>query len=154
MFELWREPAVCEHAGPAVDTDGHSIELPAASRAQSDRLLRFWLDRARAGTGFRWAVLAGDDSDFAGAVGFNALAPCAEYAYHLVPRCWGRGLATEASQLALSWCFSTGSESVELYIEAANERSSRLAVRLGFERAGPRDGDPSRYLLRRERHTE
>ena len=37
MFELWREPVVCEYSGSCVDSAGRSIDLPAASRAESDR---------------------------------------------------------------------------------------------------------------------
>jgi hypothetical protein len=47
MFGLWREPAVCEYSGLAIDAKGRLLELPAASSATSDRLLEFWLDRAQ-----------------------------------------------------------------------------------------------------------
>lgn len=132
MFELWRAPEVCEYAGPAIDAAGEPIALPARTPRDSDRLLEFWLDRARAGSGFRWAVVLGAGRDFAGAVGFNALGACCEYAYHLVPRYQGAGLAAEASRLALAWCFANGAESVEAFIEPLNTRSLRLAERLGF----------------------
>lgn len=152
MFELWRDPRVCEHAGPAVDSSGRAIDLPAASRAESDRLLQFWLDRSSAGTGFRWAVVRSGEEDFIGAVGFNVLGACAEYAYHFVPRSWGAGLATEASRLALSWCFASGSESIEAFIEPANAMSIRLAVRLGFERSEQGSGEVARYVRTRGSH--
>ena len=102
MFALWSEATVCEYAGPSRDSTGCSIDLPARSRSESNRLLHYWIERAEAGTGFRWAVILNDNPEFAGAIGFNALGPCSEYAYHLVPRFWGAGLATEASRLALS----------------------------------------------------
>jgi ribosomal-protein-alanine N-acetyltransferase len=70
MFALWREPAVCEYSGQAIDTKGRLLELPAASPATSDRLLEFWLDRAQIGTGFRWAAMLEEGSTFIGAVGF------------------------------------------------------------------------------------
>jgi RimJ/RimL family protein N-acetyltransferase len=152
MFELWRQAEVCEHAGPAFDSSGEQIGLPAGSRRESDRLLRYWLARARDETGFRWAVALSPRSDFIGAVGFNALGSCAEYAYHFVPRYWGAGLATEASRLALSWCFSSGAESVEAFISAANERSIRLAMRLGFEESEGRSGEPYRFVMSRALH--
>ena len=144
MFELWRHPEVCELAGPAVDARGEPIVLPAPSRAESDRLLHYWLDRARAGTGFRWAAQTGER--FVGAVGFNALGSCAEYAYHLVPRHWGAGLATEASTLALAWAFERGAASAEVYIPPANHRSLRLARRLGFEPSGPPRAGADRFV--------
>lgn len=149
MFALWSEPLVCAHAGPAEDATGREIALPADSLSDSDRLLEFWLDRSRAGTGFRWAVIDTEAEGFLGAVGFNALGECAEYAYHFHPRCWGEGLATEASRLAVEWAFSEGSEAIEVFIEPANTRSIRLAERLGFERAGESTGAPERYVLHR-----
>ncbi len=147
MFSLWREPEVCRHSGPAVDAEARPIDLPAASADESNRLIDFWLDRARSGSGFRWAVIHRDEDCFTGAVGFNALGECAEYAYHFVPRFWGAGLAAEASRLAFWWAASTGVSSIEAFIEAGNERSIRLAERLGF-RATPRpEGRPPRYLM-------
>ncbi len=147
MFELWRQPEVCEHSGPAVDSKGQEIRLPASSLTESDRLLEYWIDRSRAGTGFRWAAVLHAASRFVGAVGFNSLGTCSEYAYHFVPRYWGAGLASEASRIALSWAFSTGSKSVEAFIEPVNSRSVRLAKRLGFERSDEPMGDPARYVV-------
>ena len=152
MFDLWREAAVCEHSGPASDWDGQPIRLPAESPSESDRLLQYWLNRARAGTGFRWAAVLRGEPEFVGAVGFNALGSCSEYAYHFVPRYWGTGLASEASRLALSWSFSTGSESIEAFILAGNTRSIELAERLGFEEARGAQGRPPRYTLTRAQH--
>jgi RimJ/RimL family protein N-acetyltransferase len=153
MFDLWREPAVCEHSGPAVDSAGLAIPLPAESRSESDRLLHFWLDRARAGTAFRWAVVLREQGAFAGAVGFNTLGACSEYAYHFVPRFWGRGLAAEASRLAVAWAFARGAASIESFIEPANVASIRLAERLGFRPSCTPDAGAPRYLLTREEHT-
>ncbi len=152
MFELWCEPKVCEHSGPATDSAGLPIELPARSRSESDRLLGFWLDRARAGTGFRWAVVLRDQGEFIGAVGFNSLGVCSEYAYHLIPRFWGRGLAAEASQLAVAWSFARGAASIESFIEPANAASIRLAKRLGFRHSYMPTSDVPRYLLTREEY--
>jgi ribosomal-protein-alanine N-acetyltransferase len=149
MFELWGEAAVCEHSGPVVDSRGQPIRLPAESPRDSDRLLEYWLHRAGDGTGFRWAVLLADRSVFVGAVGFNALEACSEYAYHFVPRFWGDGLATEASHVALAWCFSLCSESIEAFIVTANTRSIRLVERLGFRKSGSPAEQPVRFVLNR-----
>jgi ribosomal-protein-alanine N-acetyltransferase len=147
MFELWSSHAVCEHSGPCEDSQGRRIALPAATPDESDRLLRFWLDRAEAGTGFRWAVVAGDAATFVGAVGFNRLGNCAQYAYHLSPQHQGRGLASEASRLALRWAFAAGSQSVEAFIVPDNDRSRQLARALGFHDEGPAEDGLLRYLL-------
>jgi len=133
MFELWSAPAVCEHAGPAVDLEDRAIALPATSRAASDALLAYWLARREAGTGFRWALRRRDTGAFAGAIGFNALGARAELAYHLVPRHWGQGLAGEAAGLALAWAFASGADAVDAFVEPDNARSILLLERLGFE---------------------
>jgi RimJ/RimL family protein N-acetyltransferase len=152
MFELWREPAVCEFSGPAVDSLGAVISLPAASRAESDRLLDYWLDRARAGSGFRWAVVGRGQGDFVGAIGFNSLGPSSEFAYHLIPGYWGRGLAAEASLAALAWAFSVGTDSIECHIEAEKLRSIELAKRLGFRESTHHQVDTRRYVRDRDIH--
>jgi len=152
MFELWREPAVCEHSRSAIDASGAAIDLPATSPAESDRLLEYWLERARAGTGFRWAVLARDGGDFIGAVGYNSLGSRAEFAYHLIPRNWGSGLATEASLAALAWAFSTGTEFIECHIDPANARSIALVRRLEFSESKKHEAGTIRFVLRRDGH--
>jgi len=149
MFELWRQAEVCEHSGPAEDSNGLPITLPARARLESDRLLEYWLDRAQAGTGFRWAVLLAPKSTFIGAVGFNQLGARPEYAYHFDPRYWGTGLATEASRLALAMCFALGAEAVEAYISPENRRSIRLAERLGFSEVEAAPRKPSRFVIDR-----
>jgi RimJ/RimL family protein N-acetyltransferase len=150
MFDLWRESAVCEYSGPAFDSAGRPIEHPAKYRTESDRLLQYWLVRARAGTGFRWAVIGLDGSEFMGAVGFNRLGASSEYAYHFVPSFWGMGLATEATRLALAWLFSQQSALVELFIEPGNAQSIRLAQRLAFEPQTRPTDELRRYVLTRE----
>ncbi len=149
MYELWSEPGVCRYSGPAVDANGQTIELPAPSRAESDRLLAYWLHRARARDGFRWAVVDSANETFIGAAGFNALGESAEYAYHLIPRFWGRGLAQEAARLAIGWAFENGATVVECFVEDANARSIRLLERLGFEPRGDAQRCDTRFELRR-----
>jgi RimJ/RimL family protein N-acetyltransferase len=151
MFELWSDPGVCEYSGSAIDSDGRPIGLPARSRIESDRLLEYWLGRSRAGTGFRWAVMQGERGEFAGAVGFNSLVPCPEYAYHLVPRFWRHGIGTEASRCAIAWAYSQGAASIESFIEPDNSASIRLALRLGFARPADNSATPVlRFVLARD----
>jgi len=146
MYEMWRCPEVCAHSGPALDRYGRAIPMPVRSPADSDRLLDFWLDRATAGTGFRWAVLEGEGASFAGTIGFNALGACAEYAYHFVPVFWGQGLAAEASRLALAWVFEAGAARVEAFIAPGNLRSVRLIERLGFAEQPVEGGGVPRFV--------
>nr|WP_198663679.1 GNAT family N-acetyltransferase [Jiangella endophytica] len=55
-----------------------------------------------------------------------------ELSYLLLPEVWGRGYATEACTAALDWC--AGALPGALY-PTANDRSTRLAGRLGFTEA-------------------
>jgi ribosomal-protein-alanine N-acetyltransferase len=148
MFELWSSPEVCRFSGPAVDRHGDPIVLPAPSGQESDKLVDFWVHRRETGTGFRWAIIINADGRFVGATGFNTLGPCSEYAYHLHPEHWGRGLMLEASRLALEWLFSHGTaEAADAFIEPANVRSVRLIERLGFEPTGESTNGADRYVL-------
>jgi RimJ/RimL family protein N-acetyltransferase len=59
----------------------------------------------------------------------------AELGYLLLPRAWGHGYAAEACAAALGWFAETHpGESVVLCTQTANERSMRLAAKLGFTR--------------------
>ncbi|MDF0372687.1 GNAT family N-acetyltransferase [[Kitasatospora] papulosa] len=57
----------------------------------------------------------------------------AELGYTFLPEAWGHGYAAEACRAALAW-FADASpgEPVVLCTQEANERSMRLAVKLGF----------------------
>ena len=69
-------------------------------------------------------------------LGFNALQPDGELAYHLHPGEWGRGYATEACQVVLAWFLGEYPDaSVFAFVERANAASLVLAERLGFVRS-------------------
>ncbi|MEI7058515.1 GNAT family N-acetyltransferase [Nocardioides sp. CCNWLW239] len=56
-----------------------------------------------------------------------------EIGYEFHPTSWGEGIATEATRAALGWIAETlPGEPVVLTTQVANERSIRLAQRLGF----------------------
>lgn len=145
MFELWSHPQVARYSGDAADWASRPIPLPAVSAADSDRIVEFFIRSAAAGRGFRWAMLEG--GRFVGALGFNALRPRAELAYHLHPARWGRGLMSEAASAALDWLRTTGATDVEAFIDPANAASGRLARRLGFELTGEGRAGSEQYLL-------
>jgi ribosomal-protein-alanine N-acetyltransferase len=148
MFALWSRAEVCRYSGEARDGDGARIALPARSPADSDRILDFWLRAGETGAGFRWALTLAANGRFVGAAGFNSLGPCAEYAYHLDPDFWGRGLMAEASRLALEWAGAReGHIGVELYIDDENSRSIALARRLGFAPGKTIKDTARRYVL-------
>ncbi|ARQ70260.1 GNAT family N-acetyltransferase [Streptomyces marincola] len=57
----------------------------------------------------------------------------AELGYLLLPEAWGRGYAAEACAAALGWFTEAHpGEPLVLCTQVANERSMRLAARLGF----------------------
>jgi ribosomal-protein-alanine N-acetyltransferase len=61
--------------------------------------------------------------------------PAVELLYRLIPSAWGRGLASEAGDAALSYAFSElGLSEVIAVISESNGPSLRLAERLGFAR--------------------
>lgn len=59
-----------------------------------------------------------------------------EVAWHLHPRVWGRGYATEIGRAAARRAFETGIEEVFAIVRPGNERSSAVAQRLGMEYVG------------------
>lgn len=145
MFALWSCEEVCRHSGPAVDADGLSITLPAVDASESDRIIDFFVRRAEAGLGFRWAMLTEPGGTFIGALGFNHLGPSPELAYHLHPDAWGRGLMAEACRAALGWL--SHATSVQAFIEPENQTSIALIQRLGFQATGEVQDTAGRYLL-------
>jgi RimJ/RimL family protein N-acetyltransferase len=76
---------------------------------------------------------------FAGRVGILQLAgwPEPELAWTLATPFWGRGLATEAAAEVRTWAFATfGWDRLVSYIRPTNQRSRRVAERLGAAREG------------------
>lgn len=161
----------------ALSTD-HAGELhPALSDADA---LRWWADPPSGSVeqtrsyiegilrlpGACWWTVAeaGDDPVF-GYVGF--LSGCdgpgqrAGFGYVLDRRRWGQGFATEAGAAALTHGFAElGVDRVEMWVHRANERSRRVAARLGavpraeFIAAYPRVGPHHTvvYGVTREEH--
>ncbi|WP_349866073.1 GNAT family N-acetyltransferase [Leifsonia sp. WHRI 6310E] len=67
---------------------------------------------------------------------------------------WGHGYATEAAEAALDLAFGRlGAVIVTAVIDRANERSARLALRLGFRLAGATAARTT-WLLSRAEHPE
>ena len=133
MFQTWRHDAVQEFSGPAKDEYGNTIQLPARTHHDSDRLIQFWIKAAKDGWGFRWAILIEESDEFVGHIGFNSLTECCEIAYHMNPVFWGKGLMTEAAQAALERRSSEGATEIEAFIDPQNSGSIALALRLGME---------------------
>jgi ribosomal-protein-alanine N-acetyltransferase len=152
MYKLWSSQEVCRYSGPATDFQGEPIDLPAKSAADSDRILDFFMRRARAGTGLRWAMVLRERALFAGALGFNSLGTtehvAAEIAYHLHPDHWRQGLMGEACTAVISWAASAlPCQALEAFVEPANAASIKLLHRLHFLPTGENQDGADRYLL-------
>ncbi|HEX7945438.1 MAG TPA: GNAT family N-acetyltransferase [Phenylobacterium sp.] len=146
MFAMWSQAEVCCYSGPAADYEGRPIRLPAETPADSDRIIDFFVRCAADGTRFRWAARL--DGAFVGAIGFNALGPCAEIAFHQRPEFWGRGLMAEAATAALAWLRTRpDAREVEAFVDPANLTSIRLTERLGMRRTGETAEGADRYLM-------
>lgn len=146
---MWSQAVVQKYSGPAVDEHGHPIDMPASSVDASDGLIRFWLQAAEQGWGFRWAVLLVEQENrCVGHIGFNSLGECSELAYHLNPDYWGQGIMTEAALLALAWGKSEGATALEAYIEPGNTSSEALALRLGMHATDEYSEGARRFVCR------
>ena len=83
-----------------------------------------------------------------GMVGFNAISPVPEIAYHLHPSFWGNGYMREATIAAIEWARANlRCDQIEALIEDDNVRSVRLATRLGFVATGRYKERSQQYLL-------
>ncbi|MEL6983275.1 MAG: GNAT family N-acetyltransferase [Actinomycetota bacterium] len=148
MFLLWSDPEVCRYSGPIHDVEGRPVPSPVSHPSESDRIIDFWERASVAGWGLRWAIRERSSGDFLGTTGFNSLATCAEYAYHLRQPFWGRGFMSEATVAALAWVRRAGSTQVEAFIEPANENSIEFAERHAFERTGEVQDGALRFVKR------
>lgn len=88
--------------------------------------------------GWSFAIVAGGDERFLGAVGFRVPHPgTGEVGYWLAPEARGRGAATRAVRLLCEWAFGElGLVRVQLLTHPENAPSQRLAERCGFRREG------------------
>jgi ribosomal-protein-alanine N-acetyltransferase len=99
-----------------------------------------WIEAEFAERGFGiYALEFG--KEFAGIVGLSVprfqayFTPCVEILWRLLPRFWGRGLATEAGTVVLQMSFHTlRMREVVAFTAAGNLRSIRVMERLGMER--------------------
>ena len=144
MFELWSDPGVCRYSGVVKDYDGNVLATPIKTQAHSDLIIDFWLRAADDGWGFRWAVLL--EGEFSGTIGFNSLQTCAEIAYHLIPKHWGKGIMAEAFIESSRWAAAQGITELEAYIEPDNDGSKTLAMRMGMQPTGQLSEGAERYF--------
>ncbi len=116
------------------------------SRAQSDELLARIAAHWRARGFGLWCLAERDAPERC--LGFAGLAvpaflpevmPAVEVGWRLARDTWGRGLATEAAQAALAEAFGPlALASVIAIVAEGNERSVRVAAKLGMRRGADR----------------
>jgi ribosomal-protein-alanine N-acetyltransferase len=148
MFEMWSQQEVCEYSGSADDFDGNPIRLPAITATDSDKIIDFFYQYQQQSQKVRWAMIRKSDNCFIGSPGFNTLGDCCEIAYHLDPRCWGKGYMGEACEAIANWVFSTlCATSIEAYIDSDNMASIKLVDRLGYRSTGESREGADRYLF-------
>lgn len=85
-----------------------------------------------------------------GDCGFHHRPDGLELGYHLDPRFWGRGYATEAARGAITYAIeSLGARRIVAWVASANPRSGAVLDRLGFTGEGPDpdEDDELRYTL-------
>lgn len=146
MFRLWSHPEVCRYSGPAVDWRGDPIALPAASAADSDRIVDYFLRKSARGEACRWAIVLKDGGAVVGAAGFNAFQPRAELGFHVSPSWWRQGLAREACETLMDWARRTlGVSGFQAFVDQDNAASIGLLARLGFQEGERYDARTLRF---------
>ncbi|MFB7496666.1 GNAT family N-acetyltransferase [Streptomyces sp. NPDC056161] len=126
FIELFTSPEVGAYTGGPRPRDECERELPETPEMRPGRFV-IELDGAMIGT----IELNRRDADHRSHVRPDAGE--AELGYLLLPEAWGRGYAAEACAAALDWfADALPGEPVVLCTQTANERSMRLAAKLGF----------------------
>jgi RimJ/RimL family protein N-acetyltransferase len=150
LLRPWR-PADDLDALAAINADAEVMRFVAPNRplsraetaAQLERFVAHWDER---GFGL-WAVVPRLEAG-AGCIGFAGLAvpsflpailPAVEVGWRLAPAFWGQGFATEAARASVAFGFERlGLRSVVAVIEPGNQRSMRVAEKLGMHPAPDR----------------
>jgi ribosomal-protein-alanine N-acetyltransferase len=131
-MELWGDPAVTA----LIDSRGKLNE------AQVEAKLGAEIERERFLGVQYWALFDHGSGDFVGCAGlrpwaYTADEPNFEIGFHLVKRCWGQGLATEAACGALDdACQKLQQSKVYAGHHPDNRASQRILIKLGFEFIG------------------
>ena len=95
-----------------------------------------------------WPIFLKADGAYVGACGLKPYKPEAreyEIGFHLLPRFWGHGYASEAARAAIQFAFET-LRATALYAghHPDNAASRKLVERLGFHRLGTHYFAPTR----------
>ena len=153
----WREsdraPFAAMNADPAVMEFFASPPSPA-----SDASINAWQAQFATQGWSNWAIELRESGEFIGFTGLSmprrtfSFSPCVEVGWRLVPKAWGKGLATEAACAALRVAFERlALPEVVSFTAVGNLRSRAVMERIGmrnsnedFEHPGITEGHPLR----------
>lgn len=126
VIELFTSPEVGTYIGGPRQRDEFERAVPEAPKRRPGL---FVVDLGGAMIG----IVTLDRRDPEHPVHVRPRASQAELGYMFLPQAWGHGYAAEACAAALDWCAAAlPGEPVVLTTQTANERSMRLAAKLGF----------------------
>lgn len=109
--------------------DGHPKDRTVAEKALNS-IIAHW---GRHGFG-RWAVEEKASGSFIGFGGLRSLFGTAEVVYHLAPKHWGKGFATEMAHSALAFGFNErGFERIVAIAKPGNAASIHVMEKLGMK---------------------
>src|SRR5690606_18239141 len=88
------------------------------------------------GTGLWWKISLAGSERFVGCLGLSSLSRHhrkAEIGFWLLPEYWGGGILAEAVLPVVDYSFNgLGIHRIEAFIESENQKSKRVAEKLGF----------------------
>jgi RimJ/RimL family protein N-acetyltransferase len=114
----------------------HLHDFVPMSDDEAQAALEDTIARYRVGYG-DWAIVDRASGEIVGESGLTPLAPDVEITWMLFPRFQGRGYAREAAEAVQRYAFDMlGLPKLVAHIRPANERSARIAEKLGMRRVG------------------
>jgi RimJ/RimL family protein N-acetyltransferase len=140
VFDLYSRWEVMRFLGPAPKAMQSTDEARAAierwwAASDPDRLLGHWAVIQRASGDLVGTVVL-EFPPLSAATEPLPLSDDLEIGWHLHPRYWGKGYATEAARGVLDRVFAAGAPEVIALVHPDNEASKRVAGRLGMEYMG------------------
>lgn len=130
-YDIYSRPEVAEWLGAATEPEEIRVRIERWSRPTDDPTYGVWAIEQR-----------GEPGRPIGSILLRPLPPGnedVEVAWHLHPRWWGRGYATEIGRAAAERAFRTGIDEVFAIVRPGNDRSTGVATRLGMEYVGRTD---------------
>ncbi len=123
LYRLLSDEKVMEHIEPVFDLEKTRVFLERAGLCNEPLI---------------WSV--GNDGAFIGYVIYHDYDETSrEIGWVLLPEHWGKGIATKLTQELMQRAFADGKDAV-IECAPAQEVTKHIAIKLGFEYAGQRDG--------------